>query len=121
MNLNGSIFFLVGNSDELLFLKNIFNDIHSRYSIAYESQIGIVSDKKWLITLLQNNVHAVSQTNKQSFILLITDNFNLDLFSLIQQSLLKGTPVLCFTTNSFNLSGVFTVPNKNPSSEFLIY
>lgn len=87
------------------------------------SMTGLISTKHTAVRIANlgdKNFHWKVMTNP-SFIVLLADDFKQEEKSLVTQSLQKDIPILCFTTAVLPYHGIYTIPNKNSSADFLYF
>ena len=94
-----------------------------RFEFNDSSTTGILSNKYKAIhfSTLNNKFSHWKILLDYSFLILLTNNFKNEEKSLCIQALQKDIPILCFTAGTLPLNGVYNVPNKNSSTEFLFF
>jgi hypothetical protein len=117
---SGNFFILNDCFVELTFLQELMvqNPI---LSVEGTDEIGVISDKSSIMRVLFKKSSHLVQVDSPSFVILISDFLDEDRVSLIRQATRKRIPVLSFTTQNLFLNGVYTIPSKSPSFEFLVY
>jgi hypothetical protein len=98
-------------------LPNLFFDFNK------SSMTGIISTKNTIIRIANsgNRTSHWKVITDPSFIILLTDDFKQEEKGLIVQALQKDIPILCFTTVTLPYHGIYNVPNKNSSTDFLFF